>query len=255
MAPTGGASDANLVHANWPAPDCVTALVTTRNGGVSAAPYQSLNLGNHVGDHVVAVTQNRKRLQALINTPHQPQWLDQVHGTRVIEALPGQGPVEADAVMTSEPGLPCAVLTADCLPVFFTTASGDRVAVAHAGWRGLAAGILEQTLAGLNVPAPALIVWLGPAIGVDHFEVGPEVRQVFMDHSAECGSGFRPSAARAGHWYADIYQLARVRLQMNGVRQVYGGNFCTYREEGRFYSYRRDGITGRMASLIWLESR
>ncbi len=245
----------SLVYPDWPAAERVKALVTTRNGGVSTGPYESFNLATHVGDDAAAVAQNRARLQALTGTPHQPQWLDQVHGVRVVAASPGQGPVTADAVVTRESGLPCAILTADCLPVFLTSACGDRIAIAHAGWRGLAAGILEQARIALEVPGQELIAWLGPAIGAEHFEVGPEVRQAFLERSAECSRGFRPSARRAGHWDADIFQLARIVLQMSGVHRIYGGNVCTYREETRFYSYRRDGKSGRMASLIWLESR
>lgn len=245
-----------LIHADWPAPPGVHAVVTTRHGGVSAAPWQSLNLGRHVGDDVVAVHENRTRLLAALQAIAPcgaPQWLSQVHGVTVVEADAGRQTdwvPDADAVTTTVKNLPCVVMTADCLPVFFCDRQGSRVAVAHAGWRGLCDGVLEATLS--HFPDKAdVIAWLGPAIGPEAFEVGPEVREAFMAHLPASMEAFRPSP-NAGRWLADIYTLARQRLAAAGVSAVHGGSFCTVTEVDRFFSYRRDGRTGRMASVIWI---
>ncbi len=244
----------SFICPDWPAPANIRALVTTRQGGVSVTPYDSFNLGLHVGDDPRHVLQNRQHLQCQLATPYEPQWLQQVHGVEVIEAKGDEGVPEADACFTSRVGLPCSVMTADCLPVFFCSASGDRVAVAHAGWRGLAGGVLEATVSKLQVSAAELLVWLGPAIGPQQFEVGSEVREAFLNFSADCEKGFVAQSEKPGHWLADIYQLARIRLNALGVRQIYGGDFCTFTDAQRFFSYRRDGVTGRMASLIWRSS-
>lgn len=231
----------------WPAPARVKSCVTTRAGGVSADPFVSLNLGDHVGDDPVAVAKNRQRLVSLLGC--RPAWLSQVHGVAVAEASP-ELLVEADASWSATPGVACAIMTADCLPALFCDRAGTRVAAAHAGWRGLAAGVLEATLDALALPADQVLVWLGPAIGAQAFEVGAEVREAFIAQHAEAAEAFRPSH-NAGKFMADIYQLARIRLAARGVTAVYGGDFCTYNDP-RFYSYRRSAQTGRFASLIWL---
>lgn len=236
--------------ADWPAPSNVRAGTTLREGGVSQGAFASFNLGAHVGDAPAAVAENRRRLVTELGLPREPQWLNQVHGVAVLEA-PAAASVCADAVVAHLPQQVCAVLTADCLPVLFCDTAGERIAAAHAGWRGLAAGVLEATLDRLAVPADQVLAWLGPAIGPAHFEVGDEVRAAFLAHHGEAAAAFRP-ARRPGHWYADLYALARLRLQARNVTCIYGGNHCTYDEAEQFYSYRRDGgTTGRMASLVW----
>lgn len=234
----------------WDAPANVRALITTRAGGVSQGRYASLNLGDHVGDAPAQVTQNRRTLRRSL--PAEPKWLKQVHGTAVAEVDVVGGAVEADASVARTPGVVCAVLTADCLPVLLCDRAGTVVAAAHAGWRGLLAGVLEQTVAAMGVPPESLLAYLGPAIGPQAFEVGDEVRVAFLSADAPAAEGFAPGAA--GKWLADIYRLARMRLKKAGVRQIYGGGFCTFTEAGRFFSYRRDGVTGRMAALIWLSA-
>ncbi len=236
--------------AGWPAPARVRTLVTTRDGGVSLAPYASLNLGQHVGDDPAAVAENRARLRACL--PAEPFWLNQVHGIGVQEACADAPdvPPDADAGFTRQPGVVCAVMTADCLPVLLTDRSGSVVAAAHAGWRGLCNGIIEATIARMAVPASDILAWLGPAIGPDAFEVGPEVRTAFMAHDPTAASAF--AAIPDGKYLADIYLLARQRLNACGVTDVHGGDACTVTERERYFSYRRDGRTGRMASLIWL---
>lgn len=241
-----------IIVADWPAPKVVKAFVTTRQGGASQPPYGSFNLALHVQDERLHVQQNRRQLEQLLDVQYAPQWLHQVHGSKVIPARSDGVVREADACFTGQQGLPCAVMTADCLPVFFCTKQGDQVAVAHAGWRGLASGILEATLANLAADRDELLVWLGPAIGAQKFEVGDEVRAAFMAFSEACAAAFTSRPHKAGYWLADLYQLARLRLQMQGVENVYGGDFCTYSDDERFFSYRRDGVTGRMASLIWI---
>jgi hypothetical protein len=233
---------------DWPAPAGVKACVTTRAGGVSLTPFDSLNLGDHVDDSPQAVAENRRRLTAHFSI--QPAWLQQVHGIAVAHADPGR--VEtADASWSATPGIACTVMTADCLPALFCDRAGTRVAAAHAGWRGLAAGVLEATLDSLAVPPGEVLVWLGPAIGPQAFEVGPEVREAFVRTLPEADQAFVPGR-NAGKFMADIYALARLRLAARGVTAVYGGGFCTL-SDPRFYSYRRSPRTGRFASLIWLE--
>jgi len=233
---------------DWPAPANVRACVSTRAGGVSQAPFDSFNLGDHVGDEPAAVAENRRRLEQAQGC--RPAWLSQVHGIEVVEADPSRV-ATADASWSATPGIACAVLTADCLPALFCDRAGTRVAAAHAGWRGLAGGVLEATLDKLAVPAAEVLVWLGPAIGSQAFEVGPEVREAFMADHAEAAAAFVPSV-NAGRYMADIYQLARIRLAARGVTAVYGGGLCTFSDAERFYSYRRNPRTGRQASLVWL---
>lgn len=237
----------NWLTPDWPAPASVRACVTTREGGVSEAPFDSLNLGDHVDDRPEAVAENRRRLTEHLSI--QPVWLQQVHGITVVHADPGIV-ATADASWTATPGIACAAMTADCLPTLFCNRAGTRVAAAHAGWRGLAAGVLEATLDSLDVPADEVLVWLGPAIGPKAFEVGPEVREVFINQLPEAAEAFVPSN-NAGKFMADIYQLARLRLAERGVTAVYGGGFCTV-SDPRFFSYRRASRTGRFASLVWL---
>ncbi|MNP03307.1 Laccase domain protein YfiH [compost metagenome] len=233
---------------DWPAPAGVKACVTTRAGGVSLAPFDSLNLGDHVDDSPEAVAENRRRLTDRFSI--QPAWLQQVHGIVVAHADPSRVDT-ADASWTSTPGIACAAMTADCLPVLFCDRAGTRVAAAHAGWRGLAAGVLEATLDSLAVPPAEVLVWLGPAIGPQAFEVGPEVRETFVEQLPGAAQAFAPSQ-NPGKFMADIYMLARLRLAAQGVTAVYGGGFCTV-SDPRFFSYRRASRTGRFASLIWLE--
>lgn len=236
----------------WPAPRGVRALTTTRSGGISSPPYASLNLGDHVGDDPAAVRENRQRLRAALHLAAEPRWLEQVHGTHCCDAGSGQCTVPADAQYTNQPGVVCAVLTADCLPVLLCDVRGQRVAAVHAGWRGLLHGVIENSVQAMGRDSEVL-AWLGPAIGPTAFEVGPEVREAFLGYDPAAEVAFR--VASDGKWLADLYQLARQRLARCGIAQVYGGEYCTYRDTGRFFSYRRDGQTGRMATLIWREQR
>lgn len=241
----------DLLLPDWPAPANVCAVISTRRGGVSGAPFDTLNLGDHVGDDPAAVAENRRRLQMAAGAPATPFWLNQVHGTRVLECASDLADREADASITGHPGQVCVVMTADCLPVLICNRAGNRVAAAHAGWRGLADGVLEATLAGFDDPAEQLLVWLGPAIGPAAFEVGAEVRARFLQDDPRADNAFQPG--RPGHWLADIYRLARLRLERAGVGFIGGGDYCTVTDRERFFSYRRDGVTGRMASMIWME--
>jgi YfiH family protein len=242
----------SLLRPRWPAPSRVQAVSTTRLGGASDGAYASLNLATHVGDDAARVQANRALLKEALGLPAQPQWLDQVHGTRVL-ALPAPGAREADAAWTAQPGLVCAVQTADCLPVLFCDTDARCVAVAHAGWRGLADGVLEATVAALPVPPAHLLAWFGPAIGASAFEVGGEVRERFVAQAPEADEAFVAGPA-PGKFFCDLAKLARQRLRAAGVHRLYGGGLCTYSEPARFYSFRRDGRCGRMASLIWLAS-
>jgi YfiH family protein len=232
----------------WPAPPGVRAAFTLRAGGVSAAPYDALNLGTHVGDSPAAVAENRRRVRAALDLPAEPVWLEQVHGTKVLEPGAAQ-PTPADALVARAPGVVAAVQVADCLPVLLAARDGSVVAAAHAGWRGLAAGILGATVARTGVPAGQLLAWLGPAIGAAHFEVGGEVRAAFLAHDGRAAEAFAPNAR--GRWQCDLHLLARQHLAAAGVTAVFGDGWCTYADRTRFFSYRRDGQCGRMAALIW----
>lgn len=244
-------SDIELITPDWPAPANVWAYSTTRQGGVSVVPYQSLNLGDHVGDVEGCVNENRQRLIDQLKIPSSPAWLQQVHGCEVYPLGRRQsGIVTADASYTRESAQVCVVMTADCLPLLITNQAGTVVAAVHAGWRGLCNGVVENTLSQLACPPEELMVWLGPAIGPQAFEVGAEVREAFIARDPQAAYAFTPRDEQ--HWLADIYLLARQRLQRLGVSAVYGGNHCTYSQCQQFFSYRRDGVTGRMASLIWL---
>ncbi|MEX2475640.1 peptidoglycan editing factor PgeF [Marinobacter sp.] len=248
-------SDVPVIRPDWPAPECVQALCTTRLGGVSKAPWASLNLGSHVGDEAAHVQENRQRLADVAGVDvHRIGWLDQVHGTIAVP-LPAAGVPRADASFTTLAGQVCVIMTADCLPVLLCDVSGTRVGAAHAGWRSLCGGVLEALVSEVGGNPAELMAWLGPAIGPQRFEVGPEVREAFLLHDPGSASAFSEQGARVGHFMADIYLLARQRLAACGVTQVYGGDCCTASEPQHFFSYRRDGQTGRMASLIWLSDR
>lgn len=237
----------------WPAPPWVKTLVTTRAGGVSTGPYASLNLGGHCGDDPVAVAENRQRVALQVGSP--PRWLKQVHGIEVVEmrAATTVGEPEADAAFTREQRVAVVVMTADCLPLLICHPRLPMVAAVHAGWRGLCQGVIEATVAALRVDPSELLVWLGPAIGPRAYEVGDEVRQAFVAKYPVCADEFQ--AVAPGKWLANLYGLARHRLKLLGVGQVYGGTECTLSNPSHFYSHRRDGgHTGRMASVIWMET-
>ena len=253
-------SSHNCLVPDWPAPANVCSLITTRLGGVSQGCFSSLNLGDHVGDDLIAVQANRTILRDWVSAT--PVWLNQVHGTCGVDAaqvsvdsLSASLPPPADASFSREAGVGCLVMTADCLPVLFCDDSGSVVAAAHAGWRGLLAGVLESTIAAMGCSGEQLMAYLGPAIGPERFEVGDEVRSAFVALNEASAQAFKPSPLATGKWLADIYLLARQRLSGQGVTRVFGGNFCTVSDAERFFSYRRDGQTGRMASLIWLDQR
>lgn len=245
---------------DWPAPPNVKALQTTRNGGVSAAPYASLNLGDHVGDAPLAVARNRSLLEPLL--PGEPVWLKQEHGTVVVDAASAACLPQADGCISSRAGAVCVVMTADCLPVLLCDEKGSVVGAAHAGWRGLCDGVIEQTVRAMNVPPDTLMAWLGPAIGARAFEVGAEVRTAFTARQPGAAAAFAPSHSSplpqtgkdlGDKWLADLYALARQRLNALGIVRIYGGGLCTYTDRERLFSYRRDGATGRMGTFIWLE--
>jgi YfiH family protein len=250
------------VEADWPAPPGVRALSTFRTGGVSTAPYGSLNLGSHVGDAPAAVAENRRRLRVAAGLPAEPVWLEQVHGCHVadLDAVPDPGGLgrvgPADAAVTRLPGRVCAILTADCLPVLLAAESGDLVAATHAGWRGIASGVIEAAVAAMTAAGATpgrLLAWLGPAIGPRHFEVGAEVREALLASDPGAQAAFAPNAR--GRFMADLGMLARRRLEARGIDRIYGGGECTFDVADKYFSYRRDGVTGRQAALIWLEAR
>lgn len=235
------------INADWPVPENVYAVSTLRAGGISKAPYNSFNLAGHVGDNEFSVAENRNRLRSLLNLPVEPVWLEQIHSNKVVCLDEQLQNLLADASYTFNPGVICAVLTADCLPILLCNESGTKVAAIHAGWRGLLSGIIENTIKALQ--EPHLLAWLGPAIGSESFVVGEEVRSAFCKKSGAFSSAFR--VQENNKWLADIYQLSRISFAELGVENVYGGGFCTVTEKERFFSYRRDGGTGRMATLIW----
>ncbi|NMM37743.1 MAG: peptidoglycan editing factor PgeF [Glaciimonas sp.] len=251
----------DLIIPDWPdLPANVGALSTTRRGGVSIAPFDDgrgsrtggFNLGMHVTDNPLHVRENRKLLRTML--PAEPAWLTQVHGPVIVDAASLPDIPEADASFTTAKGVVCAIMTADCLPVLLCDQNGRVVAAAHAGWRGLSSGILEKTVARMRVAgADEIMAWLGPAIGPNYFEVGEDVRQAFVAHEVSASGAFKPIPAHGGKYLADIYVLAHARLQRAGVRSISGGEFCTVSNARRFFSYRRDKITGRNASLIWLK--
>lgn len=246
-------SEADLIIPHWPAPANVRAIQTTRAGGVSMAPYDTLNLGMHVEDNPLNVARNRQLLN--VYAPTEPVWLNQVHGVTVVDAGAASCVPDADAAFSKSRDAVCAVMTADCLPLLFCNREGTVVAATHAGWRGLCDGVIEATIDAMHVPPDSLMVWLGPAIGPQAFEVGGEVRQEFIMQQSEAMDAFVP--AGGDKWLGNMYRLAQLRLGRKGVTEIHGGgvdqDYCTYTDASRFFSFRRDGKTGRMASLIWLE--
>jgi polyphenol oxidase len=258
------ATGVSWLQADWPAPEWIDARVFTRGGGASRGAWKGLNLGMHVGDRPVDVLHNRQLMSEALGHSYRLQWLSQVHGTDVaeIDPAPGSpGSKEADAVCVRQPGDGAVIMTADCLPVLFTDQKGTVAAAAHAGWRGLVSGVLENTVSAMRRPPATVLAWLGPAIGPCHFEVGDEVRQAFLMQSPDSTS-VRQSIAKAfrplpdsGKWLADLYALARLRLNAAGVEQIYGGGLCTVCDDQHFYSFRREAVTGRMASVICIKAR
>lgn len=269
-----------VIRPEWQAPASVRAAVTLRSGGASVAPYDTLNLGTHVGDEPAAVAENRRRVRESLRLPSEPMWLEQVHGTVVANLdEPISGVVQADAAVTRQPGRVCVIQVADCMPVLFAARDGSAIGAAHAGWRGLANGVLESTVAAMRCDPATLVAWLGPAIGPDDFEVGDDVRYAFLNDektsplcepdSSEPAAGRH--VARHGHqtsplhsrieaafvrntrqrWQCNLAALARLRLEALGITEISGGTWCTYSDRARFFSYRRDGRCGRMAALIW----
>lgn len=250
-------SELELIRPDWPAPERVRAAITTRRGGVSEGAYAQCNLALHVGDDEAAVRRNRALLRTELGLEREPQWLEQIHGTAVVEARDDGRVLTADGAHTNQSGLACAVLTADCLPVLLCNQQGSRVAAVHAGWRGLAHGVLAAAVARFNEPSAQLLAYLGPALSQAHFEVGVDVLEAFFEHARNevhndaIARAFQPGH-KPMHFQGDLYALARAEFEALGVTAVYGGDFCTYTDRERFYSYRRDRDTGRMASLIWI---
>ena len=242
----------HTLEPDWPAPKGIRAASTLRGPVYSQGAYRGLNLGTHVGDNPETVARNREHLAKSLRLRQAPAWLDQVHGIRCIEAQPGVRS-EADASYTRDAEVPCIVMTADCLPVLFATRDGSAVGAAHAGWKGLAGGVLEATLEALGTTE--VLAWMGPAIGPESFEVGPEVRKAFLERHPDADDAFNKTAK--DRYHADLYRLARLILTQAGIapESIFGGGRCTYRESDDFYSYRRDRTTGRMATLIWREEQ
>jgi YfiH family protein len=243
---------AGLLDFDWPLAPGVHAAFTTRLGGVSAPPCESFNLAVHVNDDPASVAANRARLVRELALEHEPRWLSQVHGVQVLDldAEPAAAtPAVADAAVTRRAGAACVVMVADCLPVLFASRDGKHIGAAHAGWRGLASGVLENTVAALGVSGASLTAWCGPAISQTHFEVGEEVRAAFVDRDGDAARCFMANAR--GRWQADLFALAKRRLTALGITSIHGGDWCTFADTTRFYSHRRDGRGGRMAALIW----
>ena len=250
-------SEIEILLPHWEAPARIRAAFSLRSGGVSDSPYDSLNVGIHVGDDPLRVAQNRHRLRAALDLPAEPLWLDQVHGTDVLGAdAPGVAPrapdgrPQADAVVTHRAGVVCCIQVADCLPLLLAARDGSAIGAAHAGWRGLAAGVIEKTVQAMRIAPAELVAWLGPCIGPARFEVGDEVRAAFLLHDAAAAVAFRRNTR--GRWLCDLATLARARLAALGVGAVSGGEWCTASDAARFFSHRRDGRSGRMAALLWM---
>jgi polyphenol oxidase len=232
---------------DWPTPANIHAATTLRTGGVSQGEFASLNPATHVGDNLKSVSQNRHIIKTMLNLPSEPVWLNQIHSNRAVKAIATDTPQQADASYTDQPSVVCAVMTADCLPLLACSTDGSEIAAIHAGWRGLLDSVIDNTIAAMQ--NKDLLVWLGPAIGPERFEVGDEVYAAYIAKSAEYAAAFKQQ--KQGKWLADIYQLARINLAFLGITKVFGGSFCTVTDEQRFYSYRRDQVTGRMVTLIW----
>jgi len=261
-------TEPQIIVPDWPAPDHIKAMSTTRIGGFSSSPYDSLNLALHTHDDGSIVIKNREHLQESFHLPSRPVWLNQIHSKKVISLEKSklqtgqqeQGRSEdvtsdfsADASFTTQQGVVCAILTADCLPVLITDITGSVVAVAHAGWKGLVEGVISETIQALDADVENLLIWLGPAIGPDAFEVKSDVYDLFIQKNSGYASAFQ--AVRDGHWLCDVYRLAKIELAQLGVERIYGGGYCTFSDAERFYSFRRDGVnTGRNAHLIWIDS-
>jgi YfiH family protein len=241
-----------LLRPDWPVTARVHAATTLRTGGVSTAPCDTLNLGIHVGDDHDAVAENRRRLRTELKLPSDPAWLEQVHGTEVADLDASTPAKRADAAVTRTPGKVCVIQVADCMPVLFATKDSSAIGAAHAGWRGLASGVLEATIAAMRTDPADTYAWLGPAISQKNFEVGDEVRAAFISHDPAAATAFTQNARK--RWQCDLYALARQRLAALGVRNISGGGWCTYEDRARFFSFRRDGRCGRMAALIWLSA-
>jgi len=241
-----------VIVPDWPAPKNIYACTTTRLGGFSRTPFDSFNLAAHVDDGEESVTRNRQKLNSALHLPREPAWLSQTHSTIVVKAKAQDWQtIEADASWSDQKGVVCAVLTADCLPVLITDKTGSFIAAVHAGWRGLVNGILEATIASLPTTPEQLLVWLGPAIGPQAFEIGSEVREAFIKKDPRAKDAFMPKTNATDKWLGDLYLLARQKLSRAGITSISGGGLCTYTDATRFYSYRRDQQTGRMATLIW----
>jgi len=243
----------SFLFPDWPAPDTIKALSTTRQGGFSLPPYNCFNLGTHVGDEPNTVIKNRDYLVNTAHLPEPPRWLNQIHGTRVINSNKWQLNIDADAIVSQQNNHICTIMTADCLPLLLCNKQGDTVAAIHAGWRGLAAGIIEKTIVEFSCAPQDILVWLGPAIGPNQFEVGTDVYQTFTQYSTKAMQAFQQTDAT--HYLANIYLLARQRLTALGVSAIFGGDLCTTSDKQHFFSYRRDDITGRMASMIWISHK
>jgi len=237
----------------WPAPPQIKAFSTTRLGGFSEHAFKSMNLGDHVGDHADKVAKNRATITSNLSLPDEPYWLKQVHSNKVVQVCDSSsGSEEADGSFTRQTSKVCVVLTADCLPILISNKAGTTVAAIHAGWRGLANGIVEVALGALGLPHESLLVWLGPAIGPTKFEVGDDVKAIFAKKTYNTDIAFKSKTKNK--WMLDIYQLARYNLNHYGVEHIYGGDQCTHSQSDKYFSYRRDGVTGRMASLIWINA-
>ena len=241
----------NLIYPDWPAPDNIKAVNTARIGGISSPPYDGFNLADHVGDDVDRVASNRDYLIELAQLPSDPLWLEQTHSTLIIDSQNWHSGIEADAMISHNTNHVCVVMTADCLPILLCNQQGDTVAAVHAGWRGLAAGIIEKTIHSFSCNPYDIVAWLGPAIGPNQFEVGEDVYHAFTQHDPQAKLAFQQSDSE--HYLADIYRLARQRLNNLGISAIYGGDYCTVTDHQQFFSYRRDGVTGRMTSLIWID--
>ncbi len=256
----------NGINPDWPAPKNVKAWSTYRNGGYSETPFNQMNLAHHVSDDKNTVNRNRQLLRESLALPAEPCWLKQTHSIDVVKATSQTGHYQADGSFTSQSGVVCIVMTADCLPILLCNKKGSVVAAVHAGWRGLLNGIIGVAVKKLETPADQILAWLGPAIGPQSFEVRDDLREAFVKNDCKAKNAFslrssielttesigRPKDKSDGFWLADIYQLAELQLQRLGIEHIYGKKWCTYKERALFYSYRRDGVTGRMASLIWL---
>lgn len=247
------------IYANWPAPSMIKTLITTRQGGYSQKPYNNFNVATHVGDNPDAVQQNRELLNKFL--PSEPIWLDQQHTNICLEVNRSshQALSIADASLTTHENTVCAVLTADCMPLLICNKNATIVSAVHAGWKGMANGIIEKSIKKIleqtQETADQLMIWLGPAISQPSFEVGEDVRQQFIQKHPLSVEAFKPKTSTSNKYFCDLYRISHIILNQLGINQIYGDNYCTYKDEERFYSYRREGITGRIASMIWINNK